>query len=488
MIRFFLSLAIALCVVLGGLILGSRPAHGQTVVERPSHTVGPISISLDGIPTSSLVTMLLRDVMRVPYVIAPDVLSDRRPTSVKLVIPRDKIPERVVGYLRRTGFSVEISGGTVYVGKAGSRATATVADPFVPHGSPLDPTPSIAPRSTEAASAGQSSPGASEPSIPEPEVEDAMVAYIPSHRDPDYLASVLSPLLPDLSFGARAEVKADLAQANVSPREAPDVLVITGPVSQMAKAKRLIETLDRARPMVAVKAVVMQVSDLRARGSALALLADLGGGKLSFGSGEPLAAGAGQFIRLSTDALKAVFAVVREDSRFKVVATPNLAALSGGVANMNAGSQVPTVGAVAFPEGGGGAVQSVVYRDSGISLAVRPTVRGDLIELDVREERSTFVPTTTGVEDSPTLQKSTVNAQVIIKSGESIVLAGLTEESDGHRREGLFGGLLGARSKERSKSELLVVLQAEVVPVPDDVPAGQFIIIHDPEKEETDAA
>lgn len=472
----------------------AQPAIAQKqVVERGSDFFlsAPIKVQLDGIPTGTLVVMLLRDVMRVPYVIAPDVLSDRRATSVNLLIPRNEIPVRVVSYLRRTGFTVELVGGTVYVGRKGSRFGSagqnqdlgfpdpeTRGSAFVPSGSPVALGRADMPVASQIEVQG-SSPGPIA-DVPSP-VAHSILAYIPAHRDPAYLSSVLAPLLPGLTFGGRDQARVSGGD-QVANTDQLDTLVMTGPDDDLARARRLIVQLDRARPMVAVKAVVMQVSDIRNRGSALSLLVKVAGGKLSVGS-FPTEAPASQFIRVSTAAVQALLSAVREDSRFRVVATPNLAALSGASASMNSGSQVPTIGSVAVNDGG--AVQSVVYRDSGISLIVRPVVRGDLIELDVQQERSTFTRTTTGVEDSPTLNKASASALVTLKSGESVVLAGLTETSDGNTREGLLGGLLGVRSREHSNSELLVVLQAELVPLPDARP-GEFIDISSDEEERDD--
>lgn len=461
------------------LAMLTAPGTAQHTIERPEYALAPINIQLDGIPTSALVVMLLRDVMRVPYVIAPDVLSDRRATSVKLIIPRNKIPEGVVGYLRRAGFTVQLVGGTIYVTRGG-RSAGSMASSF-PMGSPL------AASSSEPINYGgqppQSAPAisTSENVAPDPangfaDPDLQILAYIPAHRPTEYFASVVGAVVPGLTFGARGEEKGSPTEGTIAPREGPDVLVMSGTVAELAKARQLVQLLDRPRPMVAVKAVVMQVQNIKARGSALSILANIGGGKLQVGS-FGVDAPAAQFVRIATGAFSAVLSAVREDSRFKVVATPNLAALSGGVATMNSGSQVPTIGSVSIAEGGT-PVQSVVYRDSGITLTVRPVVRGDLIELDVREERSTFVRTTTGVEDSPTLQKSSASASVVLKSGESVVLAGLTEASAGNTREGLFGGLLGVRSRDKSDSELLVLIQAELVPSPVTAP-GQFIDITD---------
>lgn len=493
--RPILSAVSALALVAGGV-------EAKTVVERPVAALAPVVVQLDGIPQGALVTMLLRDIMRVPYVIAPDVLADRRPISVRLIMPRSQIPERVVGFLRKNGMSVELVGGTVYVGRKGS-SFADYAGSAVPAGSPLAPGRALQNPQAFATSsdlgvshvAGSTAekvaqdpapvfaPGLPTPDMPLLSDQDELLVYDPAHRDPAYLSSVVLAVLPQLRVGSRGEVKAEPAEQLINGPAAADLLVMTGPAEQLERARRLILTLDRPRPLVAVKAVVLQVSNIQVRGSALSVLAKIGGGKFqlgSFGADVPAA----QFVRLGTGALSAVLSAVREDSRFRVVASPNLSALSGSTATINSGSQVPTVGAVAVTDGGM-PVQSVVYRDSGITLTVRPVVRGRVIEMEVRQERSSFVRTTTGVEDSPTLQKASASAQVLMRSGESVVLAGLTEDSDGNTREGLFGGLLGVRSRDKSSSELLVVLQAELVPAPS-VAKGHFLEVEPVEEPDVD--
>lgn len=496
--------AFFLFVAAGGA--GAQTVHYDRQVPK-ANQLAPIVVQLDGIPTSSLVTMLLRDIMRVPYVITPDVLADRRPTSVRLVIPRNQVPQHVVTYLRRSGYTVSLVGGTVYVGRnggsslrpaggvssAGGGATALQnpgvlagsAEPSssVPMGSPVDLRGYTASRDLR----GPVQPApAPPPPAPVSQFDQAqsfapqmpagmppqMLVFLPAHRETSYLAQMVGDVLPGLKFGAAGAPKADTLQSEIQSRTSPDVLVMTGPVSELAAAKQLLPMLDRPRPMVAVKAVVMSVQENSNRGSALSILASFAKGRVSVGSFNGEASG-GQFVRIATGALTAVLSAVREDSRFKVVATPNLAALSGAVASMNSGAQVPIVGAVSIAEGGT-PVQSIEYRDSGITLTVRPIVRGDLIELDVKEERSTFVRTTTGVSDSPTLQRSAASASVVLKNGESVALAGLTEEGGGTRREGLLGGLLGVRGREKQSSQLVVMLSAEIVPPPSTVP-GVFL-------------
>ena len=109
-------------------------AHGQDRIERaPS---APVRVQLDSMPLGALATLLMRDVMRVPYVISADVLRDNRPVSVNLVMPRAELPLRVVQFLRSQGLTVQLNGGTVYVSK-GAADSGFASAPNVPSGSPL---------------------------------------------------------------------------------------------------------------------------------------------------------------------------------------------------------------------------------------------------------------------------------------------------------------------------------------------------------------
>lgn len=453
--------------------------------------VGPIVLQLEGVPMASLVTMLMRDVMRVPFVIAPEVLADRRLLTLKLVIPRSKIPENVVGFLRKSGMTVQLVGGTVYVsrpgGSVGYQATP-VGDTSTPFGSPLSPAPTVG------VSSGPVNPGYPPMAVSGAQLAagagpvcstcsstgpvnlssglEVTVGYLPAFRDTGYLAQAIGPMVPGVRFAARADVKANTPELTIDNRDTPDVLLFAGPAEGVALARKLIEAMDRPRPVVSVRAVILSVSETKSRGSALSFLANIAGGKISGGS-YPDQAPQPQFLKLAVGGLSAVLSAVREDGRFRVVATPNLSALSGATAMINSGAQVPTIGSVAVTDNGT-PVRSVTYRDSGVTLSVRPTVRGELIEIDVREERSTFVKTSTGVADSPTLQKSTATGTVLLRSGESVILAGLSEVSDGNTRAGLFGGLLGVRTHDKSSSELVVMLQADVVDLVD-VPRGSWI-------------
>lgn len=449
--------------------------------ERTEQVTGlPVKVQLDAMPLGALATMLMRDVMRVPYVISADVLNDHRPVSVNLVMRRNELPVRVVRFLRSQGLTVGIEGGTVYVSKndkqanLGPGAALPSGSPFSPApGQPIDfgapgafaQAPNVQPRRA-------AEPESAPPTSSEARVDEArqLAVIRPAHRSVQELAQVLGTLLPGLDVAARTGVEPQGAQ--IASTADPDTLAIGGSKPDIALAVELVRRLDKPRPQVEIRAVVFEVRNTDTRASALSILANLAGVQLD--ASAPVLPGS-QLIRLAASGFSAVLSATRTDGRFKVVAEPTLAALSGSSATINAGSQVPTLGAVTFTENGS-PVRSVVYRDSGISLTVKPNVRGGEIELAVQQERSSFGRTTTGVDDSPTLNRAAASASIALMPGEAVLLAGLDEKAESNGRQGILGGLFSSKSRDNSSAQLVLMLQADLSPSRQSVETGVELV------------
>jgi type II secretory pathway component GspD/PulD (secretin) len=190
-------------------------------------------------------------------------------------------------------------------------------------------------------------------------------------------------------------------------------------------------------------------------------LANLAGGRLNIGLGS--ASASGNFLQLKNTALDAIYSALSNDSRFKVVSSPSLRIRSGSSGKFAVGQDVPVLGAVSYPTGAGQAVQSVEYRSSGVIFNIQPTVRDSVIDLDIDQQLSNFVSTTTGVNNSPTLTKRALRTSISMQDGDVVVLGGLTENKDGDSRDGLafLPRALHSRSKDAARSEILLVLQVQ---------------------------
>ena len=79
--------------------------------------------------------------------------------------------------------------------------------------------------------------------------------------------------------------------------------------------------------------------------------------------------------------------------------------------------------------------------------------------------------TTTSSIDSPTIQQRRIKSTVSVADGETLALGGLIRDNDTKGRNGLpilsdipvFGALFGARSRNKSRTELLILLSPRVV-------------------------
>lgn len=421
-------------------------------------------LQLDTMPTGQLVVLIMRDVMRVPYVIAPDVLADRDPLSLNLKFPRSELPKRVLSFLRSIGLTVRIEEGVAYVARKDMAKRNNVAGspqlsespsgaPIVVGGYGSDRPNADGPRIVGATPV-QSIPATAPAAVPFERIAIARLGHLPASE----VLGILESALPAITVSARND--SEPMGDRIVDRFEPMDLVLRGSPADLAMAEAILAELDRPRPVVAIRAVVFEVRETKSKGSALSILGNLLAGSVSFSNATDVAGGS--FFRLATGGLSAAISATRGDGRFEIVAEPTVNALSGSVATLNSGAQVPTVGSVTFTESGE-PVRSIVYRDSGISLQVAPVVRHGEIELSVSQERSSFARTETGVSETPTLNKSSTQTTVAIAPGETIAIAGLDQSSDESAREGFLAGLLGSRRSEKTDGQLLILLQADLV-------------------------
>lgn len=85
----------------------------------------------------------------------------------------------------------------------------------------------------------------------------------------------------------------------------------------------------------------------------------------------------------------------------RLTSSPILRIQAGSRGVFSVGQEVPVLGVLSFPQGAGQAVQSVVYRSSGVIFDIQPTVRGEIIDLNINQKLSDFFKTMTRVNSSP---------------------------------------------------------------------------------------
>lgn len=172
-------------------------------------------------------------------------------------------------------------------------------------------------------------------------------------------------------------------------------------------------------------------------------------------------------IQVALNALSAITDV-------NVVSSPTLMVLDNKKATLQIGDEVPiaTQSAVGVLAPGSPIVNSVGFRNTGILLNITPRISDHgRILLDIEQEVSDAVATTTSTIDSPTIQQRRVKTTVAVGDGESIVLAGLMQDraSKGRTQVPLIGDIpyVGNLFKQKDDSirrtELLIAITPRVI-------------------------
>jgi general secretion pathway protein D len=118
----------------------------------------------------------------------------------------------------------------------------------------------------------------------------------------------------------------------------------------------------------------------------------------------------------------------------------------------------------------------VEYRDTGVILTVTPRVSGDSIMLNVSQEVSSVVKTTTSGIDSPTIRQRKMESTLLLRDNGLVALGGLISTTKtggdtgvpGLRKAPVIGFLFKSQDTETRRTELIVLLTARIMRSPDD--------------------
>lgn len=159
----------------------------------------------------------------------------------------------------------------------------------------------------------------------------------------------------------------------------------------------------------------------------------------------------------------------------QVVSAPKLLTLDNKTASLQFGDQVPiiTQSATGVQDANSPTiVNSVQFRDTGIVLRVTPRIsKGGTVFVDVNQEVSSAIPTTTSNIDSPTIQQRKISSTVAVQDGDSIALGGMIRQSDTHSDSGVpvlkdipvVGNLFSSTNNTGARTELLIFLRPRII-------------------------
>ncbi|ECI5746702.1 type II secretion system protein GspD [Salmonella enterica subsp. enterica] len=298
----------------------------------------------------------------------------------------------------------------------------------------------------------------------------SVYTYRPKYRSVSYLTSVLQGTLSGGSFSNHIQTVDYLTHSESNLNKGSgnslassvdsDVLVYSGTSDDIARIKRILPQVDLPQEQVSVSGFILEVQDNKRNASGLQIIADLFKSRLGVSVGARL--DGGNSFTLNIGGLNAFYSLIKEDSRFQVLSNLSLTVLSGRDSRFSVGEDVPVLGAVSYENNQ--SVQSVDYRNSGAIFTVRPYIYQDVISLDIEQQLSNFVNTTTGVNSSPTLIKREIKTNVVARDGDVIILGGLASSKVSKVKSGFsfFPGFTGS-SDGTEKTDIIVVLQVKKV-------------------------
>lgn len=165
------------------------------------------------------------------------------------------------------------------------------------------------------------------------------------------------------------------------------------------------------------------------------------------------------------------------DKRVKLLSTPRLLVKSGSPANIDVGTEVPTVTMSTTSnqqtDGNTNLLQSIQYRKTGIILEITPTVYSDdRIDLEIRQEVSEALPLEPdATANSPSIFNRSLNTSLSLRDGGSVVMAGMISDRSTNVDAGvpllkdvpLLGNLFKNKTTTRDRTELVLVIVPYIV-------------------------
>ena len=240
-------------------------------------------------------------------------------------------------------------------------------------------------------------------------------------------------------------------------------LVFSSTPQKIQQFKTLLSQLDTPVKQVNVRAYIYEVSHSQNENSnALNLVFDLLSNRLNINLGSQRSSG--NSLRLSVgSSFDLAFNALNNDSRFNVLSSPSLLVRHGETARFTVGTETPVLAGVTFTDSGQ-PVQNIEYRRSGVIFDLTPQINGENILLELAQQVSTFVNTTTGVATSPTLLTRELSTNLSLRDGDLMVMAGLRENRD--NRDDIYLPFTRIRmgtENSNALSDIVLLLHCELV-------------------------
>ncbi len=288
------------------------------------------------------------------------------------------------------------------------------------------------------------------------------IPSVPGSAAPDGVGNDTASFSPDL------KITAD---------EGNNALLITTTPERYGLIESALQRLDAAPLQVLLEASIAEVdltNDLQygvqasvTKGPLSVLSSAVAGSAFAPSTGGLSAALLASDIQVTLNLLSSV-------TRVRVISSPKLMVLNNRTAALQVGDQVPvaTSSSVSTLVANAPTVNTIQMLDTGIILRVTPRVnRNGRVMMDIAQEVSQSVPTTSSTLNSPTIQQRRVSTSVVVDDGQTVAIGGLIHDNRELNRTGIpwlkdvpgVGALFGQSDDKVDRTELIVLIKPHVI-------------------------
>jgi general secretion pathway protein D len=195
----------------------------------------------------------------------------------------------------------------------------------------------------------------------------------------------------------------------------------------------------------------------------------------SVGGIRPIQPGFAYSLIDSVGQIRVVLNMLADRSLVRVISSPSLMVLDNHTAAITVGDQQPIRSSETVTVGGN-VTTSIEYKDTGVLLAVTPSVNaGDMVAMTINQSVTDVGPIDAATGQRAFLQRQ-IGSRVSVRSGEALVLGGLIKDGSTAGSLGVpllsripvIGALFGTQTSDSNRTELLVVITPRVVRTPFD--------------------
>lgn len=213
-----------------------------------------------------------------------------------------------------------------------------------------------------------------------------------------------------------------------------NALLISTTARNYEKIERILRQIDVLPTQVMLEAIIAEVTLTDELKFGVRWFFE--NGDFSIGFSDLISGGTGPSFpgmawSFASNSLEFTLNALSSVTNVKVISSPTLMALNNQKATLQIGDQVPIVTrtATGVDDPDAPIVSTITMKDTGIILNVTPRVNASgRVLLDIEQEASNVVRTTTSGIDSPTIQQRKVQTRVTVNDGEALIIGGLIQE------------------------------------------------------------